>query len=442
METLAQHFTKTKLLKYTLPTMAMMFVSSAYTIVDGLFVSNLVGKTALASMSLIFPFVMILSSLGIMMGAGGGAVVGQLLGAGDRKGANRAFSLIAWVTFITGAICSVFGFIFMDNVVMLLGASEEMVPLASTYGRIVFLSMPMFMLTYVFEMFCSVAGKPGFGFLSALTAGVVNIGLDALLMGVFGLGIEGAAVATCLAEYSSAILVIVLFARGKAGALKLVRPCWDYRILSRSITNGVSEMVSCAAVSVVAVAYNLQLMSLFGPDGVAAYAVIEYASMLIGAAFGGLTEGMAPLMSYQHGAGNNREKRSLFANGATLTLLVGVVACALLQVLVRPLAFVFTGYDEGLMALTVHAFRIYSIAFLLMGVAYFGSSMFTSVENGKISALIAFVEMFVFELGCVMLLPMIFGADGIWWSIVVAEVAASIFTIALLARYARGYSWC
>lgn len=442
MEALAQHFTKTKLLKYTLPTMAMMFVSSAYTIVDGLFVSNLVGKTALASMSLIFPFVMILSSLGIMMGAGGSAVVGQLLGAGDRKGANRAFSLIAWATFITGAICSVFGFIFMDNVVMLLGASEEMVPLASTYGRIVFLSMPMFMLTYVFEMFCSVAGKPGFGFLSALTAGVVNIGLDALFMGVFGLGIEGAAVATCLAEYSSAILMIVLFARGKAGALRLVRPCWDYRILSRSITNGVSEMVSCAAVSVVAVAYNLQLMSLFGQDGVAAYAVIEYASMLIGAAFGGLAEGMAPLMSYQHGAGNNREKRSLFANGATLTLLVGVVACVLIQVLVRPLAFVFTGYDEGLMALTVHAFRIYSIAFLLMGVAYFGSSMFTSVENGKISALIAFVEMFVFELGCVMLLPMIFGADGIWWSIVVAEVAASIFTIGLLARYAKGYSWC
>lgn len=164
--------------------------------------------------------------------------------------------------------------------------------------------------------------------------------------------------------------------------------------------------------------------------------------MLIGAAFGGLAEGMAPLMSYQHGAGNNREKRSLFANGATLTLLVGVVACALIQVLVRPLAFVFTGYDEGLMALTVHAFRIHSIAFLLMGVAYFGSSMFTSVENGKISALIAFVEMFVFELGCVMLLPMIFGADGIWWSIVVAEVAASIFTIGLLARYAKGYSWC
>lgn len=442
MDALAQHFTKTKLLKYTLPTMAMMFVSSAYTIVDGLFVSNLVGKTALASMSLIFPFIMILSSLGIMMGGGGSAVVGQLLGAGDRKGANRAFSLIAWATFVTGAICAVFGFIFMDNVVVLLGGSAEMVPLASVYGRIVFLSMPMFMLTYVFEMFCSVAGKPGLGFLSALTAAVVNIGLDGLLMGVFGMGIEGAATATCLAEYSSAILMIVLFARGKAGAMKLVRPCWDYRILSRSITNGVSEMVTSAAISVVAMAYNLQLMSLFGPDGVAAYAVIEYASMLVGAALGGLAEGMAPLMSYQHGAGNNREKRSLFANGATLMLLVGVSSCAVIQVLVQPLAFVFTGYDESLMALTVHAFRVYSIAFLLMGVAYFGSAMFTSVENGKISALIAFVEMFVFELGCVMLLPMFFGADSIWWSIVVAEVAASIFTIGLLARYAKGYSWC
>lgn len=441
MDALSQHFTKGKLLKYTLPTMAMMFVSSAYTIVDGLFVSNLVGKTALASMSLIFPFVMIFSSLGIMMGAGGSAVVGQLLGAGDRKGANRAFSLVAWATFATGMVCSVFGIVFTDQVVALLGASPEMVPMAFTYGRIVFLSMPMFMLTYVFEMFCSVAGKPGLGFLSALTAGVVNIGLDALFMAALGMGIEGAAMATCIAEYSSAVLMIVLFSRGKAGALKLVRPCWDYRILSRSITNGVSEMVTCAAVSVVAVAYNLQLMSLYGPDGVAAYAVIEYASMLVGAAFGGLTEGMSPLMSYQHGAGNNREKRSLFVNGATLTLLVGVVACAAIQVLVRPLAFVFTGYDAGLMALTIHTFRVYSISFLLMGATYFGSAMFTSVENGKISALIAFVEMFVFELGCVVLLLIFFGADGIWWSIVVAEVAASIFTIALLARYAKGYGW-
>lgn len=441
MDTLAQHFTKTKLLKYTLPTMAMMFVSSAYTIVDGLFVSNLVGKTALASMSLIFPFIVILSTLGIMMGAGGSAVVGQLLGAGDRKGANRAFSLIALATFVTGVVCTVVGIAFMDDVVVLLGASEEMAPQASVYGKIVFLSMPMFMLTYVFEMFCSVAGKPGLGFLSALTAAVVNIGLDALFMGVFGMSIEGAATATCLAEYSSAILMIVLFARGKTGALKLARPCWDYRILSRSITNGVSEMVESAAISVVAVAYNLQLMRLYGPDGVAAYAVIEYASMLVGTAFGGLAEGMAPLMSYQHGAGNDREKRSLFVNGATLTLLVGVVACAVIQVLVRPLAFVFTGYDENLMALTVHAFRIYSIAFLLMGVMYFGSAMFTFVENGKISALIAFVEMFIFELGCVILLPMFFGADSIWWSIVVAEVAASIFTVGLFARYAKGYGW-
>ena len=442
MDVLSQHFTKSKLLKYTLPTMAMMFVSSAYGIIDGLFVSNLVGKDALASMTIVLPFTVILSALGIMMGSGGSAVVGQLLGVGDGKGANRAFSLIAWATFITGVVCSVLGIAFMDKVVVLLGASAEMAPMAATYGKIVFLCLPMFMLTYVFEMFCSVAGKPGFGFLSSLTAGVVNIGLDAVLMGVFGMGIEGAATATCIAEYASAMLMVVLFARGKVGVLKLVRPRWVHGVLPRSIVNGVSEMVGCAAMSVVAAAYNLQLMNLFGPDGVAAYAVIEYASMLIGAAFGGLTEGMAPLMSYQHGAGNNREKRSLFANGATLTLLVGVVACALIQLLVRPLAFVFTGYDEGLMALTVHAFRIYSIAFLLMGVAYFGSAMFTSVENGKISALIAFVETFVFELGCVILLPMIVGADGIWWSIVVAEVAASIFTIGLLARYAKGYSWC
>lgn len=441
MDVLSQHFTKSKLLKYTLPTMAMMFVSSAYGIIDGLFVSNLVGKDALASMTIVLPFTVILSALGVMMGSGGSAVVGQLLGAGDGKGANRAFSLIAWTTFIVGVVCSVLGIAFMDEVVVLLGASAEMAPMAATYGKIVFLCLPMFMLTYVFEMFCSVAGKPGFGFLSSLTAGVVNIGLDAVLMGVFGMGIEGAATATCIAEYASATLMVVLFARGKVGVLKLVRPRWVHGVLPRSIVNGVSEMVGCAAMSVVAAAYNLQLMNLFGPDGVAAYAVIEYASMLIGAALGGLTEGMAPLMSYQHGAGNNYEKRSLFGNGATLTAAMGVGAFLVAQLLAQPLAFAFTGYDGALMALTIHAFRMYSIAFLLMGVTYFGSVMFTAVENGKISALISFVHTFVFELGSVILLPVIFGADSIWWSIIVAEAAASILTIGLVARHAKGYGW-
>ena len=384
----------------------------------------------------------------------GVALVGAVLGSRLGTTATLVYVLLGAIGLpifanFSGGISSIVGVTggyiwawpIMDEAVVLLGASAEMAPMAATYGKIVFLCLPMFMLAYVFEMFCSVAGKPGFGFLSSLTAGVVNIGLDAVLMGVFGMGIEGAATATCIAEYSSAMLMVVLFARGKVGVLKLVRPRWVQGVLPRSIVNGVSEMVGCAAMSVVATAYNLQLMNLFGPDGVAAYAVIEYASMLIGAAFGGLTEGMAPLMSYQHGAGNNHEKRSLFGNGATLTAAMGIGAFLVAQLLAQPLAFAFTGYDGVLMALTIHAFRMYSIAFLLMGVTYFGSVMFTAVENGKISALISFVHTFVFELGSVILLPVFFGADSIWWSIVVAEVAASILTIGLVARHAKGYGW-
>lgn len=441
MEELARHFSKAGLLRYTLPTMAMLLMESTYSIVDGLFVSNVVGKTALASVTIVWPFIMVLASLGIMMGAGGSAVVGQLLGAGKRKKANQAFSLIVLATFVIGLICGVFGLVSMDQVVLLLGASPDMASMAALYGRIAFLSMPMFMLTYVLEMFAATAGKPSVGLVGSIVAGVSNIGLDALFMCGLGMGIEGAALATLIAEYASAILLVVLFARGKVGALKLVKPCWNPSILSRSMINGISEMVGFVAMSVVAVAYNLQLMSLYGENGVAAYAVIEYVSMLAGAAVGGLTEGTAPLMSFQHGARNVREKRSLFRNGGLLTAVMGVAAFVLAQVFAGPLAQVFTGYDAELSALTVHAFRTYSIAFLLMGATYFGSAMFTAVENGKISAVITFVHTFILELGSVILLPVILGADAIWWSIVVAEVFASALTLALVLHFGRRYGW-
>ena len=438
-DNLSQHFIKRSLLKYTLPTMAMMLFSSAYSAVDGLFVSNMVGKDALASVTIVMPFVVILSTLGIMMGAGGSAIVGQLLGAGKKEEANKAFSLIVLATFSVGLACSVVGIAFMDHVVALLGASSEVAPMAAFYGRIAFLSMPMSMITYVFEMLCATAGRPGLGLASSLTAGIVNIGLDVLLMGVMHTGIAGAAIATCAAEYASGILMLVLFAKGKVGVLR--RPQWRPDILARSAANGVSEMVGGAAMSVVAVAYNVQLMRLFGTDGVAAYAVIEYASMLIGAALGGLAEGMAPLMSYQHGANNREEKRSLFRNGALLTAVLGVAAFLAAQVLARPLASIFVGYDAALLDFTVDAFGIYSVAFLLVGATYFSSAMFTAVENGKVSALISFVHTFIFELGSVLLLPIVIGASGIWWSIVVAEAAAGCLTAALIARHAKGYGW-
>ena len=432
MTDLSQHFTTRKLLRYTFPVMGMMLLSSAYAIVDGLFVSNFVGKTAFASVTIMMPLVMILSTVGMMMGSGGSALVGRLLGARREQEANAAFSLIVCFTFGVGVVAAVIGLLFMEAFATALGANGDMVPLASAYGRVAFLSMPMFMIQYTLEVFSSTAGKPKLGLYSAATAGVVNIALDALFLGVFGWGIVGAAAATAIAEYAAAGLLVAFFLRGKAGYLKLGRPSRDWHVLAETSYNGLSEMVGSMAASVVAVAYNLQLMTYIGESGVAAYGVIEYAAMLFGAVLGGYVEGAAPLMSYQHGAQNDDEKRSLFVHGLGIVAVGGLAMFACSQLLAHPLAFAFTGYDAELLALAEGAFRTYSVSFLFFGFTMFGSSVFTALGNGTMSAIIAFVHTIVFEVGSVLLLPTIFGAGSIWWSITVAEVAATILTGAFL----------
>lgn len=336
MTDLSQHFNTAKLLRYSLPMMAMMLLTSCYGIVDGLFVSNFVGKTAFASVTIVMPFVMILSTVGMMMGSGGSALVGRLLGAKRDAEANAAFSLIAWTTFGIGIVAAVLGIMFMDPIVRLLGANDAMAELASLYGRIAFLSMPMFMLQYTFEVFAATSGKPQLGLYSAIVAGIVNIALDALFLAVLGWGVVGAAAATAIAEYTAAGLLLVIFLRGKAGMLRLGRPSRDLRVLAKASYNGVSEMVGSMAASVVAVVYNLQLMAYIGENGVAAYGAIEYIAMLFGAVLGGYVEGTAPLMSYQHGAENDVEKRSLLRHGIAFMIAGGIGMCALSQLLAYP----------------------------------------------------------------------------------------------------------
>ena len=438
---LAQHFTAGKLVRYTLPMMAMLLVSSAYSIVDGLFVSNIVGKEAFAAVTLVAPLFSILSTLGVMMGSGGSAIVGKLLGSGKTDEAQRAFSSIVAAVFAAGAVAAIAGSALIDAVVGAFGASGETASLAAAYGRIVFPALPLLMLQFVFQMFAATSGRPGLGFASSVVAGVLNIALDALFMLVFGWGIIGAALATSIAEGTAGLFMLVMFLKGEAGVLRLVRPSMDLRLLGRAAFNGLSEMVGNMAASVVAVAYNFQLMRLIGEDGVAAYAVIEYASMLVGAVMGGFVEGLAPLMSYQHGAGNAVEKRGLFRRGLAVTVALGLGMFCASQVVASPVAALFTSYDPQLQGLSTNAFRVYSVAFLLMGFTYFGSAMFTAVENGKVSAAISFVHTFVFEVGAVLLLPLVLGAEGIWWAITVAGAAASVLTFAYLARYGRGYGW-
>ena len=420
------------LLRFVAPSVAMMVFTSIYSVVDGLFVTNFVGKTAFAAVNLIMPFIMILGTLGFMMGAGGSALVAKTRGEGDDARANAYFSMIVYVTLGAGALLALVGFAFMEDVARLLGANGDMLPVCVLYGRISMLSLPLFMLQYTFQVLASTAGKPKVGLYTTLASGISNMVLDFVFIAVLGWGVAGAAAATVIAEYVGGLAPLVYFARSNESYLKLGRPALDLRALGKTCANGSSEMMASIAMSVVSVVYNLQLMAFLGEDGVAAYGVIMYAFMIFAAIFEGYCMGCAPLMSYQHGARNTSEMRSLLAKSLRVVACGGIVMFALAELLAAPLAQIFTGYDAGLFALTVHAFRVYAFALFFMGVSMYGSSLFTALGNGLVSALIAFLRTLVFEVGAVLLLPLVMGADGIWYSVIVAELVSFALTIVLL----------
>ncbi|MDY5660993.1 MAG: MATE family efflux transporter [Coriobacteriales bacterium] len=432
MVDMRQHFSVPMLLRFVAPSVAMMVFTSIYSVVDGLFVTNFVGKTAFAAVNLIMPFIMILGTLGFMMGAGGSALVAKTRGEGDDARANAYFSMIVYVTLGAGALLALVGFAFMEDVARLLGANGDMLPVCVLYGRISMLSLPLFMLQYTFQVLASTAGKPKVGLYTTLASGLSNMVLDFVFVAVLGWGVAGAAAATVIAEYVGGLAPLFYFARRNESYLKLGRPALYLRALGKTCANGSSEMMTSIAMSVVSVVYNLQLMAFLGKDGVAAYGVIMYAFMIFAAIFEGYCMGCAPLMSYQHGARNTSEMRSLLAKSLRVVACGGIVMFALAELLAAPLAQIFTGYDAGLFALTVHAFRVYAFALCFMGISMYGSSLFTALGNGLVSALIAFLRTLVFEVGAVLLLPLVMGADGIWYSVIVAELVSFALTIVLL----------
>lgn len=436
---MSKHFTTADLLRYTAPSMVMMVFTSIYTIVDGFFVSNFAGKSAFAAVNLIMPFIMILSTVGFMVGSGGGALVAHQRGAGNEAKANSYFSLIIWFALVLGITCALIGFFAMEPVARLLGASDELLPTCVLYGRISMVSLPLFILQYAFQPLFSTAGKPTLGLVITVLSGCTNIVLDFVLVGWLNMGVAGAAWATVASEYVGGLLPLIYFLMPNSSFLRLGKAQIELRVIAKTCANGSSEMMTNIAMSVVAILYNWQLIKMLGEDGVAAYGVIMYVGMIFGAVLMGYAMGSAPLMSYQNGADNRVEKRSLLRHGLAIMGIGGVVACAAAQLLAPLVASVFTSYDANLMALTVHAFRLYSIAFCLMGFSTFGSSLFTSLGNGVVSAVISFARTLIFEAGAVMLLPMVLGADGIWLSVLVAEIASTTLVFACILGFGRFY---
>ncbi len=428
---LSDHFTYKRLLKFVFPSIVMMVFTSVYGVVDGLFVSNFVGKTSFAAINLIMPFIMIFGGIGFMLGTGGSALVAKTLGEQKPEQANRYFTMMIWMTILSGIAITVIGIALMRTVAIFLGADEALLPDCVLYGNITLGFNTAFMLQNAFQSFLITAEKPKLGLAATVAAGVSNMVLDALFIGIFKWGVAGAAVATGLSQCVGGILPLFYFLRPNTSLLRLMKTKLESRPILKACANGSSEMVSNITSSVVGMLYNFQLLKYAGQDGVASYGVLMYVQFIFVAIFIGYSIGSAPVVGYHYGAGNHEELKNLLRKSIFLMGTAGCSMVAIAQLLASPLSHIFVGYDGGLFAMTVHALRISSISFFIVGFNIFASSFFTALNNGGVSAAISFLRTFIFKLSAVLLLPLLLGLDGIWW----AEVTAEVFAFALSAIF-------
>lgn len=429
---LSDHFTYKRLFRFVAAPILMMICNSMYSIVDGIFVSNFVGKTPFAAINLIMPIMIGISSVGFMLGTGGNAIVAKTLGEGRAKEANQYFSMLVYTSIILGLFLSAIGFIFVRPISAALGASGELLDNCVLYGRILFASETAYILQNVFQSFFSTAEKPEMSLKVSLSAGIANVVLDFLFIVVFHWGLAGAAAATAMGQFVGGVIPLIYFFKKNDSLLNLGRAFFDKKVLLKACTNGSSEMVSTLSSSIVTALYNFQLMKLAGEDGVAAYGVIMYVNFIFVGVFLGYSLGSAPINAYHYGAGNHSELKNMFKKSIRLMAGAGILLMLLAEALAYPLVKIFAGYDAELFAMTCHGFRIYSLAFILMGISIWGSSFFTALNNGAISAAISFLRTLVFETASVLLLPIFLGLNGIWLSIVVAELMSVIVTTTFL----------
>ena len=438
---LSDHFTYGRLLRFTLPSIVMMIFTSIYGVVDGIFVSNFAGKTAFAAVNLIMPYLMATSVIGFMIGTGGTALISMTLGMGDKKKANELFSLLTYVSIAGGFVLTVISMLFMRPVAIALGAAGQMLEDCVLYGNVTQVALTAYVLQFAFQSFCITAEKPNLSLTMMVTAGVCNIVLDALFVAVFRWGLLGAAVATAAAQIIGAVIPLVYFLRPNDSLLRLGKCRFDGKALLRTCTNGSSELMSNLSMSLVSMLYNLQLIKYAGENGIAAYGVIMYVNFVFIAVFIGFTIGSAPIIGYHYGADNRPELQNMFRKSLVILGFFAAVMAASGLLMARPLAQIFVGYDAELLEMTVRGFVIYSLSFLLCGFNIFGSSLFTALNNGLISATISFVRTLICQIAAVLLLPLIFGLDGIWWAIVVSEAVALVLTVFCFVKFKGRYHY-
>lgn len=438
---ISDNFTFKKLLMFALPSILMMVFTSIYSIVDGFFVSNFVGQTQFASLNLIMPVLMILGSIGFMVGSGGSALISKTFGEGDEKKANEIFSLIIYFAIIVGIILAAVAICFIKPIAILLGAEGDMIEYASNYATIILLSLPFYILQYSFQTLLVTANKPQIGLFVTILAGVTNMVMDALLVAVFKLGLEGAALATMLSQMVGGVIPLLYFIFNKKGILHLGKTKFNLKWLLKVCGNGSSEFISNVSMSIVGIVFNLQLMKYYGQFGVSAYGVYMYVGMIFLAIFIGYSSGVAPVIGFNYGAKNTQNLKSLFKKSLLVIGVTSVLMTALGILCAKPLSLIFVSCDLELLDLTVYAMKLGSISFAFTGITIFASSFFTSLNDGLVSALISFIRTLICQLVAIIVLPIIFKGEGIWYSIFISEILASGVSIYFLISQKKKYQY-
>ena len=438
---LSDHFSYRRLLRFTAPSIFMMLFTSIYSIVDGFFVSNIVGKTAFAAVNFAMPILMVLGAIGFMFGAGGSALIAKTMGEGNHKKAQELFSLFVLWGGISGVLIGIGGFIAMRPLCALLGAEGQLLDDSVRYGCTILLAMPFYLWQVEFQSFFIAAEKPQLGMWMTIISGVLNMLLDWLLVDVFHQGLIGAALATGISQTVGGLLALVYFILPNSSLLRLCRPKRDDRALLKVCINGSSELMSNVSMSALGVLYNIQLLRYAGEDGVAAYGAVMYLTMIFLAVYIGYSTGVAPVVSYHFGAKNHKELKNLFRRSLSITVVCSLFMFAAGVLFARPLSGIFVGYDTALLDMTTRAMRVYAVSFLLSGVAIFASCFFTALNDGVTSATISFLRTLVFQTIAVMVMPLLWDLDGIWWSVVGSEAMAMAVSVFFFCYHRRKFHY-
>ena len=439
MSRLAREITYRSLLRFAAPTILSFVFLNIYFIIDGVLVARAVGTAGLAAVNITMPVFGVMLALATMMNTGGSALIASLIGEGKLDTARKGFSFLLFCCVAGSALLAAFALLFMRPLIEILGADAGLLSLCEDYIIPLIISGPFIMGGIILDGFLIVEGRPMLSMASSLFGGFINIALDYVFLFQWGMGIEGAGIASGIGYSVSALIGLFYFGVWRKGTLRLVRPCPHWAILRKSASNGVSEMVSMLSGSVVIIVLNNTMMGLAGENGVAAISIAQYVEELLTSAYLGYAEGVAPLMSYNHGARDFEKVRRIFRFSLRIVAGFGVFTFLISLWVAEPVVAAFAEGSEAVFQMAVHGFHIFAVNFLFVGFNIYASSFFTALNDGRISALLSFCHTLVFMLGMLLLLPCFFGVDGVWLANPAAEILAMGLSFWMFREKGKAY---